>query len=358
MAEQRIHTTDFDRPEVDMVNFQVQSRDNLPSVVPMGADTAINIFGGVITAQKVAVRRNYNDVMQRMKVLAARAGQRYVYSIPFKSKNKQTGEITTQFVRGPTIVLANDLAREYGNCGVEVRVIDSSTHWTYYARFTDYETGYQLTRPFQQRKAQNTGMKDVDRQADMVFQIGTSKAIRNVIINALQTLADFCEEEAQGGVLDRVKKDPEKARQWIVDQLAKLQVDTKRVQARYGRSKDNWTHEDMAQMYMELRGILDGVASADDVYPEQETPAKEVDPTPKVPKQPDPAPEPEAAKKTDAVKTAKPVKEPKAEPAKVAEAPKEEPAPAPVQHETEPAAKPVTAADLAMDAADSLFGDD
>ena len=48
-----------------------------------------------------------------------------------------------------------------------------------------------MTRPFQQRKGQRGMRTGDDRALDIAFQIGASKAIRNVICNSLQSFADF-----------------------------------------------------------------------------------------------------------------------------------------------------------------------
>jgi hypothetical protein len=240
----------------------------MPMVLPSAqGDTAINIFGSVVTAQRVAVKRVRENVRRELIAYAARMGDQYYYSIPFRKKDKRTGEITTEYVEGPTIVLANDLAREWGNCGVETRVVDSGGNWTFYSRFVDYETGYSLTRAFQQRKAQETGMKDEGRRLDMVFQIGQSKSQRNVVVNALQSLAQDVFAEAKKGLKERIGKEPEKARAYLVKQCGELAIDIKRIEEIYARSAANWTVADMSQIFAELRSISEGVAAIDDVYP-------------------------------------------------------------------------------------------
>src|SRR5262245_5675342 len=65
----------------------------------------------VVGAQQVAVRRDEQKVLERLKVLAAAAGDNWYYRYPVKLKSG-----ATEFVEGPSIKLANDLARIYGNC--------------------------------------------------------------------------------------------------------------------------------------------------------------------------------------------------------------------------------------------------
>lgn len=219
--------------------------------------------GDVFQAQRVAAPRDMTRVMSRLRSLAAAAGKRYVYGweVNDRTNNRKT------WIEGPTIKLANDLAREYGNCMVDVRVKDEGAHWVFYARFIDLETGYTLVRAYQQRRGQKTGMKDEQRAMDMIFQIGQSKAIRNVVVNALETLADYCVDEAKGALLDRVNKNPDAARKYIVDKLKSLTIDVKRVESIYGRTAEHWTVPDMTRIYTELQSVEDGMIEASDVWP-------------------------------------------------------------------------------------------
>ena len=216
-----------------------------------------------VIAQRIPNPRRYSTIMERMRALANMAGDKYVYGweVNDKKNNRKT------WIEGPTIKLANDLWREFGNCVVDVRVRDEGAHWMFYARFIDLETGANMTRAYQQRKGQDTGMKDSQRSLDMVLQIGQSKAIRNVVCNALQTLTEFCVEEAKKSIITKIAAKPEDARNWILNELQRLQIERKRVEVIYGRSSTNWTVPDMAKIYTELRGVIDGMVNADDVWP-------------------------------------------------------------------------------------------
>lgn len=223
----------------------------------------------IVTAQQVPVRRDIRRVLTNIKALAAAAGKDYVYG--WEVKERKTGRKT--WIEGPTIKLANDVAREYGNCKIDFRVEDQGSHWIFYALFADWETGFSMVRAFQQRKGQDTGMADAARQQDIVFQIGQSKAIRNVIVNALSTIVAYAMEEAKGAVFERVGKNPGKAREWILQTLKDINVDKKRVEAIYGRSADNWTVPDMSRIYSELQSVLSGMMVADEVFPVPQTEA-------------------------------------------------------------------------------------
>lgn len=238
----------------------------LPSVTPQAGEVVLEFQHSVISAQKVAVYRDEGRVMQKMRALAARNGEKYYYSWEVNDRANQRK--TT--VEGPTIKLANDMAREYGNCIIDIRALDMGDHWMFFARFTDLETGFSMTRPFQQRKAQNTGMKDRDRAMDIVFQIGASKAIRNVVVNSLSSYAEYMVEEAKKALVDWVEKNGEKAVAWIASTAEAHSIDFKRIEAVVGRITSQWTARDKARVMAELRGIDEGLTVADEVYPTAE----------------------------------------------------------------------------------------
>jgi hypothetical protein len=233
-----------------------------PATIPAAGVLGDGAGMRVVGAQKVAVLRDESKVLQRLRVLAAAAGDDWYFRWPVKEK--KTGKIT--WVEGPSIKLANDLARLYGNDEIETRVIDLGDSWLIYARFTDYESGFSLTRPFQQRKSQRTMGDDADRQRDIAFQIGCSKAIRNVTVNALQTFADFAFEEAKGALVDKIGRDLPKWRAKTIEKL-EAKVDIKRVEAVIGRAAGDWLAPDVAMVIAMMRAISDGMATADESFP-------------------------------------------------------------------------------------------
>src|SRR6185312_9206319 len=231
----------------------------VPSVKPLAAP-ADRVFG----AQQVAVYRDEARILQKLAALAAAAGTDWYYRFPVKNKR----ENSTNWVEGPSIKLANDVARIYGNCDVDVRVIDLGETWLFYARFTDFETGYSLTRPFQQRKSQGSMRTDNDRALDIAFQIGTSKAIRNVVTNALQTFADYAFEEARQSLVNKIQGNLAGWRDRTVDGLKKMPVELVRVELVVGRSVKDWLAPDIARVIAMMKAIADGMATVDETFPE------------------------------------------------------------------------------------------
>ena len=104
----------------------------------------------------------------------------------------------------------------------------------------DLETGYSLTRPLQQRKSQTTMRGDAGRSEDIAYQIGTSKAIRNVTTNALDTFTTFAWQEAKASIIEQVGKHLEKYKARVAQRLEELEVDLSRVEHVRGRPLKDW----------------------------------------------------------------------------------------------------------------------
>jgi hypothetical protein len=221
----------------------------------------------VVGAQQVAVKRNERDILAALKTAAAAAGEEWYYRWPVT--NRRTKK--TDWVEGGSIKLANEVARRYGNNEIETRVVDLGDSWLIYARFTDYETGYSLTRPFQQRKSQRVmgeraSAEDADRARDIAFQIGVSKAIRNVTLNALQSFCDFAFEEAMNSLVEKIGKNLPSWREKTIDRTA-ARVDIKRAEAVIGRPASEWLAPDVARVIAMMKAVQDGMASLDETFP-------------------------------------------------------------------------------------------
>lgn len=232
---------------------------NLPVPTGMYQAPPPAVFG----AQQVAVYRSASRVLQTIKELAAAAGQDWYYRYPVK--NRKTGR--TDWIEGPSIKMANDLSRIYGNCEVDCRAEDMGNAIMFHARFLDLETGYALTRPFQQRKGvAKIGGDDDGRRDDMTFQIGASKAIRNVVVNALQTYADFALEEARNALVDKIGRDVQGWRDRVATRLG-ARIDIKRAEAVVGRPVQDWLAPDIARLVAMGKAVEEGMATWDETFP-------------------------------------------------------------------------------------------
>lgn len=227
----------------------------------------MTISDGVITAQKVAVERDERKVLQKLSTLAAIAGDDWFYRFPVKKKG--AGQ---DFIEGPSIKCANNVARAYGNCQVDTRVVDAGSTWIIYARFVDYETGYSLTRPFQQDKDASKMGGDVARKRDIAFQIGVSKAIRNVVCNALETFTTYAFEEAQKNLVEKVGKKLPEYKERVKTRLADMGIALKRVELNLGRTFDAWLAPDVARVIAEIKAVSDGMATIEETWPPEAPP--------------------------------------------------------------------------------------
>lgn len=238
-----------------------QESRNLPVPSQVFAAPAERVFG----AQAVAVKRDEPEIFATLSKLAAVAADDWYYRFPVKGKDGQTS-----YIEGPSIKCANNVARLFGNCDVDVRVIDAGDSYMFYARFMDLQTGYSLVRPFRQRKNQRTMKTDAGRAEDIVFQIGASKAIRNVICNALELFTGFGMEEAKKSVIDKVGKKLPEYKDRVVARLKDLRVDLSRAERLRGRVLKEWTAADVALTIAEIQSINDGMSTADDTWPTRE----------------------------------------------------------------------------------------
>lgn len=235
---------------------------------PVAAQSqAIALMGGadrVYGAQPVAVHRDETRVLQRLAALGAAAGDDWYYRFPVKNRKKGT----TDYIEGPSIKLANDLARLYGNCAVRTRVFDLGGSWMIYAMFIDYETGFELERPFQQNKGgAKLGGDDDARRLDIALQIGVSKASRNVVVNALQTFADYAFNAARNSLVEKIGKNLIPYRDRTVQGIGNLGVQLDRVELVIGKSHKEWTAPDIARVIALMKGIADGMATIDETFP-------------------------------------------------------------------------------------------
>ena len=188
----------------------------------------------VIGAQPVAVYRDEAKIFQKLSALGAFAGDDWFYRFPVRKR-----EGGQDWIEGPSIKLANDVARIFGNNVNEVREIDVGDAWIFYARFTDIETGFSMERAYRQRKSQaSMRTKDADRQLDIAYQIGQSKAIRNCIVNSLQMYADHAFKAAQNSLVDKLAR-YQRRRDRIFERLKEINVPVNRAERAIGRASQD-----------------------------------------------------------------------------------------------------------------------
>jgi hypothetical protein len=220
----------------------------------------------VIGAQPVAIYRDEPKIMAKLKTMAAAAGKDWFYRYPVTTKGGGQN-----WIEGPSIKLANAVFRVVGNIIEELRELDYGNAWVFYVRLTDLENGSSMERAFRQHKAQvsigGKQAKDAERQQNIAYQIGQSKAIRNCIVNFLQTYTDFAFEEAQNSLVDKIGVDLEGWRTRTLQGLANVPIDVARVERVIGRAHKDWLAPDVAQIVAMMHSIKDGMATVDETFP-------------------------------------------------------------------------------------------
>ena len=238
--------------------------DSAPIVAGGGNTIAqMNVLGMVQSAAMLPAR-NIESIEAAVKKEAAHLGELAGYS--WKVGGKEGGVVS-----GGTIKLANMLARVWGKCTVVPELVsEDSRQWVLKATFFDYETMAALPRLFIQRKRQETGMRDGERAADLVFQIGQSKAIRNATLNAMPAwLVQMALEEARKGAKKRVVEANNIPAQIAkaVAVLAAKGISKERIEAVYQKSVDEFDADDLVDLRAKYNAMQSGEESADTLFP-------------------------------------------------------------------------------------------
>jgi hypothetical protein len=147
-------------------------------VLPMDGNAIQQVKTGYTTAIKVQQPRQLVEVTKRLLAEANMAGECFYYGWG-AGKDR---------IEGASIGLAMAAARCFGNSAVDVLPVQETPEsWIVTAVFVDLETE--------------------ERKDDIRFQIGQSKAARNVVLNALpKWLIDRAVEEAKAGTRARIEK--------------------------------------------------------------------------------------------------------------------------------------------------------
>jgi hypothetical protein len=230
---------------------------------PNYSNGAIQTKNRYVTAMQVIKPRNLNRVISKCVEEASIAGEEFLYSW------KQGGSI----IEGLTIGAALSIVRNFGNSFVDVEIEERETAYIFTAYFCDLETGFNLSRSFRQNKAspktkQGKDIYEGEKGIDIIFQIGQSKAIRNVILNAVpRWLATKVLDEAKNNAMATINNMGEvKARDLILKKITNLKVDLSRIEAIYGKAK-SWDKIKLVQLSSALRSLENGYEDEDTLFP-------------------------------------------------------------------------------------------
>jgi hypothetical protein len=265
--ENKAMSTDLtERPAIDGDLLEKVQYGSPTDLVADGA-TVQQVRANHVTAVSVQQPRALKHVKNNIMVEAGLAGTLFYYGWG-AGKNK---------IEGPSIKMALALARCWGNCAVEMRPMqDAGDSWVMTATFIDLETGFTVDRQFRQsKKSEVFGKHDAERKDDIRFQIGQSKAQRNVIINALPDwLVAAAMQEAKKGVLSQIEqKINAGSLAAVVDDalkaLAKEGVTEERVCLKFEvAAKTALTAEHLVTIVADLKALQEGHDLPSSVYPD------------------------------------------------------------------------------------------
>lgn len=220
------------------------------------------------TAIRVQVKRSLTDVEREAVREAEMMGEHFFYAWSVKDRHKGRSRIAGLSTDG-----AKMLQRLWGNNAVDVQVLeDSDTHWLFRAVFIDLESGVTIPRLFKQRKpTASIGEMDLDRFEDMEFQKGQSKAIRNVIKDALPAwLVSKCQLVAQKAAENKATKDPEGEKQEIIERATAIGLNGGRLARKMGKRVQDYTAADIVTAKALLTTVEQGHAPLAIIFPAAE----------------------------------------------------------------------------------------
>lgn len=217
--------------------------------------------------------RDIREVERRVKEEAAMLGEAALYAWG-SGKDR---------IEGPSWELAKSIMRQYGNCSLDMDPVqDLADAWVFTARSVDHETGFSISRQFRQSKRWTVhGKHDEARKEDVRFQIGQSKALRNVAMSFLPGwLVTRALDEAKGGVRAAIEATInsmglEKTVGILIDKRAKgIGLDENRLLTAMGRdNRHQLTIDDLVIVASGIKAIESGADTLDIVFPVPEKPA-------------------------------------------------------------------------------------
>jgi len=216
-----------------------------------------------VTAVFVQKPRNLDKVLEAAKTECQFGGANFYYGWTIK-RGKSAGKK----IEGGSIGLATALARIWGNVATPITVEETEDCWMFTATFIDLETGFTNQRLFRyDRTGDLPGQYDDARKENIKFEIGQSKAKRNVILKSLPVwLVDGAVKLAKLAVVKDINKEGlAKATKRIVEFFAGQGITDKLLVNYTGQPKASWTAEIIAHLQGIQHSIEDKQASPEEI---------------------------------------------------------------------------------------------
>lgn len=200
---------------------------------------------GVLQTLAAGRPRDLERIEKTALFEAKRLAERAYYA--WEVKDRKSGKKYPVF--GPSIHLANALLRIWGNSLVTCEVTeDEVDHWTFTATFIDVETMTVVQRPYIQYKTYHDAYGQ-ERGLQIAFQVGVSKATRDVVLRALPgwLIDEALNAAKEAAVGDKLSS----AKDRVIQAFQRLQVSKEMLEKYLGKKRRQWTDEDIAH----LRGV-------------------------------------------------------------------------------------------------------
>ncbi len=232
------------------------------------------------TAVAVQKPRDLKEVMKRCIEEAEIAGDLFYYRWETSSTDQKSGKIKKSIIEGPSINLALTAVRNFGNSVVQqCPVQETRDSWIFTAAFIDLETGFTIERQFRMAKDYTVyGKMDKHRKDDIKFQIGQSKAIRNVVNNAMPAgiiskMIEAAKNSARKIIEERLKNvggDIQKVIDPMLKKFAKYGVTPEMIERKIDLSMTNWDIDELTMLAGDLTALASGSETAETLYAEDE----------------------------------------------------------------------------------------
>lgn len=256
-------------------NVPAYSAGNLPEQAAKSG--AIQTKSQFFTAMRVQVPREIDRVRSELLSEAKLAGEIFYYRYEINDKNSETGK---SIVEGPSIGLASCAVRIFGNCFTDVTVEEEREYsWVFKAVFIDLEKGFHCSRIFMQprpiplSRSKNLGFA-AERKVTIAYQIGQSKAIRNVGILGLPNwLIAHAMEAAKSSVADTSAGEAGKKKlDAVIKYFSGIGVSKDDLGRFLGMSDSgSWGDDQIARLREAASTINQGVVTVDEIFhPEKE----------------------------------------------------------------------------------------
>ena len=336
----------LNQPTAEDMGFnRIHVPQDVATIPPSGAQsigtgTSGDLTDAMVFASRPKYPRRDAEIFARIKAAAQSAGASFYWSWPVKEKVRNASggfEYVEKIIEGPSIKAAYAVQQAYQNCKGTVRVDEYPSHWVMTGIFIDGENGVVTERPYRMQKpGQPPGRMDRQRWEDMQFGSACSKAVRNVIVAALDRYCQYALQEAKAAIVGRIAANIDGARSYIKGKAHTHGIPERLVTGVIGRTIESASAADLARLYALFQSIEDGQIDVDEAFPD-------VMPTTAA----------DAAAMTNAAATAKPAqkKEASAKPARAEK--KEAPtAPAAEAKPATPTTEEVAVANTAQQAAE------